>query len=124
MVSVDVAIIADDLTGAADSGVQLVRSGYRTAVVFHGTSLLPTENLDAVAVTTDSRSLPAGFAAKRVLESGRAVREARAVYKKIDSTLRGRIGAELAAALWVTRREKAVVVAYGASTFEHRQPSL
>jgi Sugar-binding N-terminal domain len=55
MASVDVAIIADDLTGAADSGVQLVRSGYRTAVVFHGTSLLPTENLDSVAVTTYSR---------------------------------------------------------------------
>jgi uncharacterized protein YgbK (DUF1537 family) len=109
MVAVDVAIIADDLTGAADSGVQLVRSGYRTAVVFHGASLPPTENLDAVAVDTDSRSLPAGFAAKRVLESGRAVREARVAYKKIDSTLRGPIGAELAAALGVTRREKAVV---------------
>ena len=95
----DVAIIADDLTGAADSGVQLARSGYRTAVAFRGASILPTEDLDAVAVDTDSRPLPAGFAAKRVLEAGHAVRDARIVYKKIDSTLRGQIPAELAAAL-------------------------
>ena len=30
------AIIADDLTGAADTGVQFARAGYRTAVVFRG----------------------------------------------------------------------------------------
>jgi len=106
---VDVAIIADDLTGAADSGVQLVRSGYRTAVVFRGAPIPPGNDLDAVAVDTDSRSLPAGFAAKRVVEAGHTVREARIVYKKIDSTLRGPIGAELAAALAATRRKKALV---------------
>ncbi len=105
----DVAIIADDLTGAADSGVQLVRSGYRTAVVFRGAPIPPGNDLDAVAVDTDSRSLPAGFAAKRVVEAGHTVREARIVYKKIDSTLRGPIGAELAAALAATRRKKALV---------------
>jgi len=106
---VDVAIIADDLTGAADSGVQLARSGYRTVVVFRGASIPTGDVLDAVAVDTDSRSLPAGFAAKRVVETGHAVREARIVYKKIDSTLRGPIGAELAAALAATRRRKALI---------------
>jgi D-threonate/D-erythronate kinase len=105
----DVAIIADDLTGAADSGVQLARSGYRTAVAFRGVEIPPTKDLDAVAVDTDSRSLPAGFAAKRVVEAGHAVRDARIVYKKIDSTLRGPVGAELAAALGATRRSKVVV---------------
>jgi D-threonate/D-erythronate kinase len=106
---VDVAIIADDLTGAADSGVQLARSGYRTVVVFRGASIPLSNDLDAVAVDTDSRSLPAGFAAKRVVETGHAVREARIVYKKIDSTLRGPIGAELAAALAATRRKNALI---------------
>ncbi len=105
----DVAIIADDLTGAADSGVQLARSGYRTAVVFRGAPIPPGNDLDAVAVDTDSRSLPARFAAKRVVKAGHAVREARIVYKKMDSTLRGPIGAELAAALAATRRSKVVV---------------
>jgi D-threonate/D-erythronate kinase len=68
------AIIADDLTGAADTGVQLVRAGYRTAVAFRDAPLPPAEDLDAVALDTDSRAMPAGFAAKRVLEAGRAVR--------------------------------------------------
>ena len=105
----NIAIIADDLTGAADSGVQLARSGYRTAVVFRGAPIPSGNDLDAVAVDTDSRPLPAGFAAKRVVEAGHAVRDARVVYKKIDSTLRGPIPAELAAALGATGREKAIV---------------
>jgi D-threonate/D-erythronate kinase len=106
---VNVAIIADDLTGAADSGVQLARSGYRTAVAFCGVEIPPTKDLDAMAVDTDSRSLPAGLAAKRVVKAGHAVRDARIVYKKIDSTLRGPVGAELAATLGATRRGKVVV---------------
>ena len=105
----DLAVIADDLTGAADTGVQLARSGYRTAAVFRGAAVPPSGGLDAVAVDTDSRSLPAGSAAKRVAEAGRTVRDARIVYKKIDSPRRGPIPAELAAALGATGREKAVV---------------
>ncbi len=103
------AIIADDLTGAADTGVQLVRAGYRTAVAFRGAPIPPARGLDAVALDTDSRAMPAGFAAKRVLEAGRAVRDARIVYKKLDSTLRGPVAAELAAALETTGRDRVVV---------------
>lgn len=102
-----VAVIADDLTGAADTGVQLLRAGYRTAVVFRGEPL--PEDFDTVALDTDTRTKPAGFAAKRVVEAGHAVRDARIVYKKLDSTLRGSIAAELSAALGATRRARAVV---------------
>ena len=104
-----IAVIADDLTGAADTGAQLVRAGYRTAVAFHGSPVPPAGDVDAVAVDTDSRSMPAGFAARRVVEAAHETRGARVVYKKIDSTLRGPVAAELAAALGATRREKAVV---------------
>src|SRR5215218_239541 len=104
-----VAIIADDLTGAADTGVQLARAGYRTAVAFRDAPIPPARDLDAVALDTDSRAMPAGFAAKRVVEAGHAVRDARIVYKKLDSTLRGPIAAELAAALEATGRHHAVV---------------
>jgi uncharacterized protein YgbK (DUF1537 family) len=104
-----VAIIADDLTGAADTGVQLARAGYRTAVAFRGAPMPPAEDLDAVALDTDSRTMPAGFAAKRVLEAARVVRDAQIVYKKLDSTLRGPVAAELAAALESTGRDHAVV---------------
>ena len=104
-----VAIIADDLTGAADTGVQLARAGYRTAVAFRDTPIPPAEVLDAVVLDTDSRAMPDGFAAKRVLETVRAVRYARIVYKKLDSTLRGPIAAELSAALGASGRDRAVV---------------
>src|SRR3712207_6339570 len=105
----DLAIIADDLTGAADSGGQLARPGYRTAVVFHIAEFPAKSDCDAVAVDMDSRSLPAGFASKRVLEAGRTMNNARVIYKKIDSTLRGPVAAELAAALGATGQAKAVV---------------
>jgi uncharacterized protein YgbK (DUF1537 family) len=104
-----VAIIADDLTGAADTGVQLARAGYRTAVAFRDAPIPPSEDLDAVALDTDSRAMPPGFAARRVLEAARAVRDTPILYKKLDSTLRGPVAAELAAALGASGRERAVV---------------
>jgi uncharacterized protein YgbK (DUF1537 family) len=103
-----IAVIADDLTGAADAGVQLVHAGYRTAVFFREPEAL-ADGLDAVSFDTDTRTMPAGFAAKRVLDAAHAAREARIVYKKLDSTLRGNVAAELAAALGGARRERAVV---------------
>ena len=103
-----VAVVADDLTGAADSGVQLVRAGYRTAVLFRGEGI-PAADLDAVSLDTDSRTRPAGFAAKRVIEAARGARAARLVYKKLDSTLRGNVAAELSAALGATRRGRVVL---------------
>ena len=101
-----IAIIADDLTGAADTGVQLVRAGYRTAVLFGASETL---GFDAVALDTDSRAMLPDFAARRVLEATRAVRHARLVYKKVDSTLRGNVAAELAAAFGAAGRERAIV---------------
>src|SRR5215212_4460698 len=103
-----IAVIADDLTGAADTGVQFVHAGYRTAVFFRVTQKL-ADDLDAVAFDTDSRTMPAGFAAKRVLDAAHVSRGARIVYKKLDSTLRGNIAAELAAVLNAARRDPAVV---------------
>ena len=103
-----VAVVADDLTGAADAGVQFVRAGYRTAVVFHGEAA-PTDGIDAVSFDTDSRAMPAGFAAERVVEVARRVRGVRFVYKKLDSTLRGNVAAELAAAFGAAGRERVIV---------------
>jgi len=103
-----IAVIADDLTGAADTGVQFVHAGYRAAVFFRATEAL-SDDFDAVAFDTDSRAMPAGFAAKRVLGAAHVAREAHVVYKKLDSTLRGNVAAELAAALGGARRDRVVV---------------
>lgn len=105
----EVAIIADDLTGAADSGIQLTRAGYKTAVAFRGAPIPPAEGLDATVVDTDSRLLECKEARKRVLDAGRPFENARMVYKKMDSTLRGPFATELGAALDATGRSKAVV---------------
>src|SRR3954453_12303623 len=90
-----IAVIADDLTGAADTGVQLARSGHRTAVAFRGE--LP--DTDAVVFDTDSRGLPAAAAAARVRACALADADADIVMKKLDSTLRGPIAAEVEAGL-------------------------
>ena len=94
------AVIADDLTGAADTGVQ-----FRPvcAPVF----LADFRKLDApalraaapaaLAVYTTSRALPAGDARRAAAAAGQAIHRlgpAR-IYKKIDSALRGNIGPEL-----------------------------
>lgn len=102
------AVIADDLTGAADSGVQLSRSGYRTAVFFQGEPANGA-GLDAVVVDTDSRALSPEVARERVLKAGDAVGGAGLVYKKVDSTLRGNLRSEIEAAMRSTGRERAVV---------------
>ena len=70
----------------------------------------------AVALDTDSRTKTAGFAAKRVLEAARAVRESPIVCKKLDSTLRGNVAAELSAALGATRRGRVVAPALPAAS--------
>jgi uncharacterized protein YgbK (DUF1537 family) len=44
-----------------------------------------------------------------VIEAARAVRDARVVCKKLDSTLRGNVAVELSAALGATRRPRVVV---------------
>jgi uncharacterized protein YgbK (DUF1537 family) len=103
-----IALIADDLTGAADAGVQFVRAGYRTAVVFRGEEA-PTAGIDAVSFDTDSRTRPADLAAGRVYGVARTARGARVAYKKLDSTLRGNVAIELAAAFRASRRERTIV---------------
>ncbi|WIB37142.1 four-carbon acid sugar kinase family protein [Curtobacterium sp. MCJR17_043] len=90
-------IVADDLTGAADAA-----GGYgsaRTSAVVLGPDV-PWPAADVLAVDTESRYLPEQEAADLV---GSVVRRSvalgRPVFKKIDSLLRGNVGAELAAAL-------------------------
>lgn len=59
------AIIADDLTGANDSGVQLARHGLKTSVLFD----MDEDNIrhyDAVVFDTDSRSITQEEAYQRV----------------------------------------------------------
>jgi uncharacterized protein YgbK (DUF1537 family) len=92
-----IGIVADDLSGAADTALQFVRAGWQTEL-----QLLPgPSTAQVLALTTDSRGLAAPDAAKA---AGVAVKQLCQVgvahlYKKIDSTLRGHLRAELQAAM-------------------------
>ncbi len=87
-------ILADDLTGAADCAIAFARRGLSASVVW-GDDPPP----DAVlALDADSRRLgPDAAAARHRALLHAHHREGTALFKKIDSTLRGQPAAELAA---------------------------
>ena len=95
-------ILADDLTGALDTGVQLSEAGVQALVVRHPAALpCRREGPEVLVMDTETRHLPPGQAYHRVAQ---LVRQAVSqgiphLYKKTDSALRGNIGAELAALL-------------------------
>lgn len=104
-------ILADDVTGAADCAARCKGAGLPTTILLEP----PTGPLaaDAVALSSDSRYLSPAAAAERVQQVLLALRQAAVQttdviwYKKIDSTLRGNIGAELAAMLALTATGRA-----------------
>lgn len=102
-------IVADDLTGAADSALPFWRAGQAARVVFEASSTWP-ENPGVLSICTDSRARPETAAAAAVAAVARRLPVAARWYKKIDSTLRGWIGAE-ARALLAADPERAPVFA-------------
>jgi len=97
-----VGVLADDLTGAFDTGVQFRNWGL-TVEVLIGDVREPSklEGVDVVVVDTETRSLGREDAFRRVYHSTERLTRlgAERIYKKVDSTLRGNIGAELDAAM-------------------------
>lgn len=92
-----VAIIADDLTGASDTGVQMARHGLSASVLLDDRKMAETTS-EVVAVDTDSRSVTGREAYRRVAEACESIlrlNDFDVIYKKIDSTMRGNIGSEL-----------------------------
>ena len=105
-------ILADDFTGANDTTVQFTKRGYSSAVSFDGT--LPPQTLqqfDVLAIDTESRFDNPRTAYERVFAavSHLQAHGVRHFYKKIDSTMRGNPGSEIAAALDAARARLAVV---------------
>lgn len=92
-----VVIIADDLTGANDSGIQIAKRGLETVTLIDP-SLAAATRAAGVVLDTESRSLPAALARRAVLAAANAAGQfpGALLYKKIDSLMRGHIGAELA----------------------------
>jgi uncharacterized protein YgbK (DUF1537 family) len=103
-----IAILADDLTGAADCAARSRHAGLTAAIALHPP---PGPLADVTAFTSDSRHLQPAAAAEQVRGSIAAWQDHAGVvwYKKIDSTLRGNPGGELDAALDALDRAHAVI---------------
>lgn len=104
-----IAVIADDLTGAAE----IAGLGWR-----HGLSAeilelnQPVPDSQLVVYNTDSRHCPAGEARRRVERILQQLRRHKPawVYKKVDSVLRGNVLAEIEAALKTMRWQRCLLV--------------
>lgn len=100
-----IAIIADDLTGGADTGVQFSSIQDTTFLVPHRSlSLKYLKSLDtssALSVYTNSRSMSPDRARKRLGMTAHWLLAYTPdwTYKKIDSCLRGNLGAEIEAVM-------------------------
>ncbi|HEY1227319.1 MAG TPA: four-carbon acid sugar kinase family protein [Ramlibacter sp.] len=94
----DILIIADDLSGAADCAIPFVRAGQRTVVALDPVGAAVEIGSLTLAVDADTRRLTREEAARRTRAIYMAHRRAgQRLYKKIDSTLRGNWAEEVAA---------------------------
>ncbi|MGM0240135.1 four-carbon acid sugar kinase family protein [Enterococcus sp. AZ103] len=101
-------IIADDFTGANDTGVQLRKNNIETEVLLFP-SKVSHEN--SIVLDTESRTIPAKEAYRKVRSMTEKILKKDnfdLVYKKIDSTLRGNISEELQAVIDVYQPDKVV----------------
>lgn len=105
-------IIADDLTGANDTGVQFASQGLHTEILLEGTALTSTVKATIVVVDTNSRAILPREAYLRVQKIAEQAHRAgfQQYYKKLDSTLRGNLGAELTAILDLKLHDFALVI--------------
>ena len=106
------AIIADDVTGAADTGAAFARMGLKTTLAFAD---VPLTGVDILVRSTESRGLDARAAALANERAAMALtahsdgRQIRWIYKKIDSALRGYPAEELLAVMVGLGETRAVV---------------
>ncbi len=112
--SAAVAVVADDLTGAADAAGAFAAAGLTTAVIWNAEEIAAVlETVDAIAIDAGTRARDAVHAAVR---TGAIVEMLRAsgvetIYKKSDSLVRGHIGVEAAAVLDTWHPEAIGIVA-------------
>lgn len=107
-------IVADDLTGANATGSLLAKHGLRVGTLMGETTKIEPEDFDALAMTTDSRGISATAAKNKISHVMSLFSDIPVGFynKRIDSTLRGNIGAEIDSILaYLPEQTLALVVA-------------
>ncbi len=104
-------IAADDYTGANDTAVLMVRKGFPACTVLEEEEKSGPDAA-CIAVSTDSRALSPEAAYRRVYEATRRYmkEDTFLLSKRIDSTLRGNLGAEICAMLDAAGDERCALV--------------
>ena len=105
------AIIADDLTGALDTATPFIAAGLRVAVAItlDGIAAALATGADIIAVNTASRALPPIEATARAARAAAALATAPIIFKKVDSRLKGNPGVEAHAIADMTGRTALLV---------------
>ena len=106
-----IVVIADDLTGANDTGVQFSKQGLQTVVLMDLRYMPDVFDEDVVVVDTQSRALTPEAAYQQVSKTAMLFKDKpfKAMYKKVDSTLRGNLGPEIDAIMDTCGQELAIV---------------
>jgi len=107
-----IGVIADDLTGALDTGLEFWRNGLRTVVLTSpNRPKARVRRVDAVAIDTSSRLSSPRRAREKAADATAYLREhgAKCFYKKVDSTLRGNVGVEIEAVMDELRVQTAIL---------------
>ena len=94
-------IIADDLTGANDTGAILAQEGFHVGTVLRRDHMEDFAVFNTLCVSTDSRAMTPQDAYRAIREAAELFPKDDALLysKRIDSTLRGNVGAEIDAIL-------------------------
>src|SRR4051812_23950036 len=100
-----IAVLADDLTSAADGAAPFVVRGLAASI---GRGQLPRQAATVVAVDSGSRSATAAQAFERVARMTERLAGCSVLYKTVDSTLRGHIAQELDACFAASGRTSLV----------------
>jgi uncharacterized protein YgbK (DUF1537 family) len=101
----EVLVVADDLTGSNATGALFARRGLRTVTVSDVCHAgRHAADADVIVVNTQTRKATPERARTAVAVAVDSVPGARLVVKRVDTTLRGNIGAEVEAALLAIRR--------------------
>ena len=91
-------LIADDLSGALEAGAAFNARGWRVTLPLSKSAIAPSaDGLTVISTETRNASPADAISAVRQVVAGQRTAGARLLFKKIDSTLRGPLGAELSA---------------------------
>lgn len=102
-------VLADDMTGALDTGVQFAKRGASVALIMPGEDQLPVD-VQVVVVNAETRHLLPEEAYRRIRDLSAIAMQSGApyLYIKTDSGMRGNIGPSLSGALEASGAEVAV----------------